>query len=250
MGVGRRSCRPDHLARPAALLVSLLALALASPGALAEVRWERALEDLTGHEWSAELVHFRIAVDGAVSPETCRLMLHPEGTAAREIPFQVAVVSGQDAKGLTEVDLYCLVDLPAFGKLTLRLEDTPASPELARPMDVARDGDVLRIDSGALTIEVPGRAEPNTPESRIPAPLLRMGSRVLVATGLQMGGVAVLAAGVAYSALDVSPFIAALIGLAVSLSSTAISLKQLSDRGELTTAMGSVTTGISALVML
>jgi CPA2 family monovalent cation:H+ antiporter-2 len=80
-----------------------------------------------------------------------------------------------------------------------------------------------------------------------PAPLIRMGRRILVATGLQMGCVATVAAVIVWLVLDVSVFVAALVGLAVSLSSTAISLKQLSDRGELTTVTGSVTTGVLLL---
>ena len=80
-----------------------------------------------------------------------------------------------------------------------------------------------------------------------PAPLLRMGRRVLTATGLQMAGVSFIAGAIAFFTLGISLFVAALIGLAVSLSSTAISLKQLSDRGEITTSMGSVTTGVLLL---
>jgi CPA2 family monovalent cation:H+ antiporter-2 len=80
-----------------------------------------------------------------------------------------------------------------------------------------------------------------------PAPLLRMGRRVVVATALQMAGVAIVAGVLTIVVLRVTVPVAALIGLAVSLSSTAISLKQLSDRGEITTMMGTVTTGLLLL---
>ncbi len=80
-----------------------------------------------------------------------------------------------------------------------------------------------------------------------PAPLLRTGRSLLIATGWQMGATGVVAAGVVWLAFDQPPRVALLVGLAISLSSTAIALKQLSERGEINTAMGYLTTGILLL---
>lgn len=80
-----------------------------------------------------------------------------------------------------------------------------------------------------------------------PAPLLQAGGGLLLATFLQMG---ITIAGVtAFLAIIVGwPLGAsALVGLAVSLSSTAIVLRQLSERGEIDTPTGVVATGILLL---
>ncbi|GMV92061.1 MAG: hypothetical protein AMXMBFR82_18390 [Candidatus Hydrogenedentota bacterium] len=76
-----------------------------------------------------------------------------------------------------------------------------------------------------------------------PKPLLRMGRSLLIAAGLQIGGTAALAAGITkvLTPYDVVPSL--VIGFAVALSSTAIVLKQLSDRGETGTGTGMITTG-------
>jgi len=80
-----------------------------------------------------------------------------------------------------------------------------------------------------------------------PAPLLRTGRNLLKATGVQMG-VTGVAGAICASLVFGLPLPAALLaGLAVALSSTAISLKQLSDRGEISSVMGSVTTGVLLL---
>jgi len=80
-----------------------------------------------------------------------------------------------------------------------------------------------------------------------PAPLLRTGRSLLAATAWQMGSTGAVATAVAWFALDLAPLAAVLVGLAISLSSTAIALKQLSERGELSTVMGFLTTGILLL---
>lgn len=80
-----------------------------------------------------------------------------------------------------------------------------------------------------------------------PAPLLRTGRNLLKATGLQMGVTGAAGAALAGLALDLPLPAALLAGMALALSSTAISLKQLSDRGEISTVMGSVTTGVLLL---
>ncbi len=80
-----------------------------------------------------------------------------------------------------------------------------------------------------------------------PAPLLRTGRNLLKATVTQMFTTGAAAGAIVGFALHQPLGAALLTGLAVALSSTAISLKQLSDRGEISTVMGSVTTGILLL---
>jgi CPA2 family monovalent cation:H+ antiporter-2 len=80
-----------------------------------------------------------------------------------------------------------------------------------------------------------------------PAPLLQTGRELLKATGLQMASTGVVATAVAWFALDLGPLPSVLVGLGVSLSSTAIALKQLSDRGEVSSVMGNLITGILLL---
>ncbi len=80
-----------------------------------------------------------------------------------------------------------------------------------------------------------------------PVSFLRTGRNLLIATAWQMGVTGLIAGLVAWLALGQSLPISALVGLAVSLSSTAIALKQLSERGEVSTVMGYLTTGILLL---
>lgn len=76
-----------------------------------------------------------------------------------------------------------------------------------------------------------------------PKPLMRMGPRILVATGLQVGIIGLIAA-LGVATLGRQPLsVAILVGIAVSLSSTAIVLKQLSDRGEVQSTLGNIVTG-------
>jgi CPA2 family monovalent cation:H+ antiporter-2 len=77
-----------------------------------------------------------------------------------------------------------------------------------------------------------------------PAPLLRMGPRVLVAAGLQIGLTAGLTALLVPLVFPLSGSGAVIIGIAVALSSTAIVLKTLSDRAEADTPAGTLVTGI------
>ncbi len=77
-----------------------------------------------------------------------------------------------------------------------------------------------------------------------PGPLLRMGKRLLGATALQIGAMTVLTALAVRAALSLSWPAALIAGVAVSLSSTAIVLKTLSDRGEMETPAGALATGI------
>ena len=80
-----------------------------------------------------------------------------------------------------------------------------------------------------------------------PEPLMRAGRRLLMAALLQIG----LTAGVTTAVLGLFtalPFSTRLIlGVAVSLSSTAITLKLLSDRGEVHSSMGFISTGVLLL---
>jgi CPA2 family monovalent cation:H+ antiporter-2 len=77
-----------------------------------------------------------------------------------------------------------------------------------------------------------------------PGPLLRMGQRLLAATSLQVGITTLLTATVLRLALSLSWTPALIAGVGVSLSSTAIVLKTLSDRGETDTPTGALATGI------
>ena len=77
-----------------------------------------------------------------------------------------------------------------------------------------------------------------------PGPLLRMGKRLLSATTLQIGVTTLLTAVVLRFALSLSWTAALIAGVAVSLSSTAIVLKTLSDRAETNTPTGALATGV------
>lgn len=80
-----------------------------------------------------------------------------------------------------------------------------------------------------------------------PKPLFRMGRSLVVAAGLQLG-ITSLVAGSAYLFLGGYGLMPALLlGFSVTLSSTAIVLKQLSDRGETSTVAGMICTGILLL---
>ena len=80
-----------------------------------------------------------------------------------------------------------------------------------------------------------------------PEPLLRVGPRLVAVTVLQIG--ATMAAAMAVlrllTPLALTPI--AILGIAIALSSTAIVLKQMSDRGETNSTTGFITTGILLL---
>jgi len=80
-----------------------------------------------------------------------------------------------------------------------------------------------------------------------PAPLMRAGKQLIFAMMLQVTATGVIAGLVGAVVLGASPIASAMLGIAVSLSSTAIALKQLSDRGEIQTTMGNIITGILLL---
>jgi CPA2 family monovalent cation:H+ antiporter-2 len=77
-----------------------------------------------------------------------------------------------------------------------------------------------------------------------PAPLLRMGARLLVAASLQIVSTTAAVGVALHLLLAVDWPIALILGLAAALSSTAIVLKHLADRGQIDTPAGSLTTGI------
>ncbi len=77
-----------------------------------------------------------------------------------------------------------------------------------------------------------------------PAPLLRMGRAILIAATVQMGVCAALLAGAIALVYPLNPTAGILVGVGAALSSTAIILKHLSDRGEIGTPIGSIITGV------
>lgn len=76
-----------------------------------------------------------------------------------------------------------------------------------------------------------------------PTPLIEMGRRLLIATAIQMGTTAAAVA-VALVIFGADWLAAGLVGVAASLSSTAIVLRHLSDRGEAESPAGVVTVGM------
>lgn len=77
-----------------------------------------------------------------------------------------------------------------------------------------------------------------------PAPLLRMGTRLLAASSLQIASTAAVAAIALHELTGLSWSAALIAGIAIALSSTAIVLKHLSDRNETDTPLGTLTTGV------
>ena len=80
-----------------------------------------------------------------------------------------------------------------------------------------------------------------------PAPLMRLGASLVKAMVIQVGVVMVLVTGILLAFGDLPLRGVALVAVALSLSSTAIVLKQLSDRGELQSTIGNIITGILLL---
>ncbi len=80
-----------------------------------------------------------------------------------------------------------------------------------------------------------------------PAPLLKAGPRLLGATGLQIAATAIVPVVLVALFTDFSLSTGIILGIAVSLSSTAIVLKTLSDRHEVGTAVGNISTGVLLL---
>lgn len=76
-----------------------------------------------------------------------------------------------------------------------------------------------------------------------PAPLLRLGRRLLGACGLQIVATALLTAGVVLVVLPMSLTAALIVGAAVALSSTAIVLRHLSEQGTTNSPAGNIITG-------
>ncbi|MFN0135363.1 MAG: cation:proton antiporter [Phycisphaerae bacterium] len=80
-----------------------------------------------------------------------------------------------------------------------------------------------------------------------PEPLLRVGGRLLVATGLQMGLTAIATAAAMRYGFGLDWVACSVVGLAAGASSTAIVLVQLSQRGEVDSPAGTLATGILLL---
>lgn len=78
-----------------------------------------------------------------------------------------------------------------------------------------------------------------------PEPLIRMGRSLLIVSAAQIGATAIVGAAVLYVGIQLSPlYVVLFLGIAGSFSSTAITLKTLSDRRELRTPLGSLLTGV------
>ncbi len=77
-----------------------------------------------------------------------------------------------------------------------------------------------------------------------PEPLLRMGRSLSIAAGVQVGSTVLIVAGLSFGLFDFGFRSSVILGIVVALSSTAIVLKQLSDRGETDTVTGRITIGI------
>lgn len=80
-----------------------------------------------------------------------------------------------------------------------------------------------------------------------PEPLIRAGKGLVKSTAIIIPGIIVLTTIVGMAILDQSFLIALLLGIACSNSSTPIALKQLSDRNELRTLLGTLTAGSTLL---
>lgn len=77
-----------------------------------------------------------------------------------------------------------------------------------------------------------------------PEPLLRMGRSLAVAAGIQVASTVLLVGALGLVLFDLDLRASVILGIIVALSSTAIVLKQISDRGEADTVTGRMTTGI------
>ena len=77
-----------------------------------------------------------------------------------------------------------------------------------------------------------------------PRLLLRMGRSLLIAAAIQVGATVTLVAALALGLFELDLQGSILLGIIVALSSTAIVLKQISDRGEADTPAGQMTIGI------
>jgi hypothetical protein len=149
------------------LATLLLSLPLGARAA-EKVVWQRTLKDRIGHEWTGELLEFALPKDLEPSPTRHRLMLD-DGDTKREIPYQVPT----HAKG--QAKLLCLLDLPAFGERTLRLEEAPAAKDIVAPMPASRKDGLVVVDNGTLRLVVPDdEMKEGTAEKDVLPPLLRM----------------------------------------------------------------------------
>ena len=139
-----------------------------------EIVWERTLNEYLGNRWEGELVHFPSEGDVRVEPTEHRLMLADENGIKREIAFQIVNPGQNETTKKWQFDLYCIIDLPAFGKRTLQLERMPPQLNLSQPMPLERNGNVLRIDNGAIKVEIPAACSTGQAEEKIPVPVLQV----------------------------------------------------------------------------
>ncbi len=138
--------------------------------------WRHTVRDHIGHDWQSELVRFTLQAAGPPDPRHWSLvLLEGEGEEAGvlddDMPFQPAGEAGDAGWRGT---ISCVMDLPAFGVRTLRLVPRAEGVAVPDALAVERDGRVIRISSGMLTIEVPAPIDRTVPEAQAPAPILRM----------------------------------------------------------------------------
>lgn len=147
---------------------------------------------------------------------------------------QIVVVLGT---GLVVAWLFRVVRVPTIiGFLITGIAIGPSAGRLIPPEQVsqfAELGLILLLFTVGLELS--------------PEPLLRSGKGLLIATGAQIAVTMVVTALVLSFCSSLGLMSKAVIGLAVALSSTAIVLKQMSDRGETTSTTGLITTGILLL---
>lgn len=123
-----------------------------------------------------------------------------------------------------------------IGFLVAGITIGPAGLRLIAPEDVAQFAELgLVLLLFTIGLEL-------SPDS-----LVRTGPRIILAAAVQIGVTAVLTAGAVALFEPLRPTALAVIGVAVAMSSTAIVLKQLSERGETDSPTGTLTTGILLL---
>ncbi len=157
-------------------LVTVPALVASAGAAEPTPLWEQTLTEYLGHHWRGELLRYRLTpaaplpaavrlevvdADGKATPVACQLEAVPDVPAAR--------------------DLYCVLDLPPYQTLTLRLLAGAPPAAVAAPLPLTEDAPTktLTLGNGVLDIQVPASIADGKglAAAAIPAPLLRLRHR-------------------------------------------------------------------------